>query len=155
MEFFRFTIRFFASRGRLVGFFTLILGCILTFAWIRSEQGVDIFAYGKRTNSFSVRSRSGVLEFHRDVPNVMLGEWIGKQGGPIEYANLMRYHSMSFSLYSDHKNREQAAADESTKLWGVSYRVIVIPLALLTAWLLLFSSRSKSKQHRALTSDPE
>lgn len=128
---------FFRPLRRKIGTMVLMLTCVFAAGWVRSLGEGDIIfvrdgviltsTSGRLTISDNVQ-----IKFTRSSPGISI-------------------RGASQTLFSSSSNVRLSATNNSTTLlrangWTIHYWSIVIPLTLLSAWLLL----SKPKQRKSL-----
>lgn len=126
---------------RKVGVVTLLVACVLMAGWISSLNGVDIIGFGKGEETYSLRSINGRIEWHRDTFNMRIGD----------HRKSVRWDRMSFDQYFIVARMEVAFAAQFEPvlvLFMVHYWMLVLPLTLLSAWLLLRKPRPAKKSER-------
>lgn len=129
-------VEFFKGWRRKAGVLTLLIACGMCCLWMRSFRLVDIVAFGKHRSANSIRSNQGTIGWHRDIVNIFYGD---RQEGSnrIEYKHLVRWHQMSFPRYDVHRKSEIQFSGESVAQFQIPYWSIVMPLTLLSAYLLI------------------
>jgi len=146
---------FFIPMRRKIGVLTLVMACVFAAGWVRSQTLADCFVFppkGRTTEAF--QSRSGYLIwttatiFYFDTasmmhsfeyrilplsPSVAADPWIQE---------FNRLRSIGCLFYHDEIERQ---TEFEKRCRVIPYRSIVIPLTLLSAYLLLSKPR-KSNQ---------
>ena len=153
--------KFFHGWRRKVGMVTLVLALAFMAGWIRSFNEVDQIEYLKDTQTlhvvYSCPAGIGWTRLHeiRKVPKHTIGignfncqtfHSTNRNGAypfnwkdePVE-ANWFGFRK--FSVYL-----ESGSSLEALKIWIVAYPTIVIPLTLLSGFLLFGKRRSQSKK---------
>lgn len=145
---------FYRGWKRKVGVVTLLVACVLTSAWIRSLSKEDEFRIpaGKRTEIKLVAENGYLmwlsLEFDSDNWVAKSREWntFPLQGnylvGSDDFGWTLKYHDLGYGFHPRGNDVAEAT------LWYLSYRSVVFPLTLLSAWLFLSKQPpAKAKVH--------
>jgi hypothetical protein len=131
---------------RKLGLITLLLACVLLAGWVGSQLRLIGVQTGNSKSTFSVVSMSGRVYFmNLNIPGGFhfTSSDITKPLQPWEgFKDVERAHFAGFEFgVGNHKK----AAGVKMGLLILPYWSIVIPLALLSAWLLLSKPRVKNE----------
>jgi hypothetical protein len=143
---------FFKPLRRKLGVVTLVMACVFAAAWVRSLTELDIVVRLNANNTHLMMSVGGTLNWERMWPIVIPrpSRWMyrhqsssPKEDFDVSYGFL--------GLGFDIRNQSRIETKIGTvpyiaesETWQIPYWSIVIPLTLLSAWLL-FSNRRQSK----------
>lgn len=148
---------YFKPLRRKIGLTTLVVACVFAVGWIRSTVTFDNLIVNYRGSIYAIGSRSGKTTWsHMTVlglPNFELTAnrpFISRQSraaseyndSPVPFGHIRRnWNGFEYLHWDD-------MTDEPTRKtrWIIPYWSIVIPLTLLSAWLLL-SPRQKPEIH--------
>jgi hypothetical protein len=160
---------FFRSWRRKTGCALLILACVLTSAWIRSQQVIDIVSF-PAVPSFSNGIGSGqLISWNRGVIWALVrntsGEGLYLPRLTTLYSSNLAYQQITEDLDENVFNNpliqwkirfngigygeSDATCNDGSRnlIFLVPYCCMVTPLTLISAWLLLSKSRpSKTKE---------
>ena len=138
-----------------VGVVTLWMACVFMGGWIRGQSTVDelYFGKGKGIHSFSLFfGRNGITLTRRTTeesrtsnPNWYCGPLEPRESFYIFQPGLVvewRWHSCGFEAGEFH---DLEMPIWRMSWWNTPYWSLVIPLTLLSAWLLLSNSRSSNQ----------
>lgn len=152
---------YFKPWRRKIGVFVLLLACLFTAAWFRSLETINRLKMKTAQLQFNwVTSMNGGIVWQRVVP-VDESNWskdINENGPTVfgEFAEaLAEYYSGFTSGGNFEKHRflgvqmseyqnQTAMGPIKLKIWRLSYWRIIVPLTLLSAYLLLSKPRLKS-----------
>ena len=151
---------FFLGWRRNLGIVTLVMALMFTGGWIRSLSVDD-----------SINFPSGKSTFHTissDQNDLIWMAWSGPDFVPDRfpgfYESYVPLHSNNDPFGGNHPERDwhafgfrfaESPSDTlAFRVWMVPYWSIVLPLTLLSAWLLLTKSRSSTLKE-AVESIPE
>ena len=146
-EFFKFIARFFHGWRRKLGVMTLAMACVFTLGWMRSLYFC---------NGYLILSDDPAFHLIYSVPNRFGWVFVKNEGGiiPRHYRSGERGRRVNAAnpesdrpyvlIYGPvESTHEVAQAFERGPQWCLPYWSIVIPLTLLSAYLLLSKPRSK------------
>lgn len=149
---------YFKPMRRKVGIATLVLACLFTAGWVRSLRTTDVFQRRMTDNTvyFLVSNRSRL--YWQDVREVFPAQLSSPEplagGITLPSVRLKRFH---FERTADETNYFRVLTTESfsclldgsriypgltLKAWMAPYWSIVLPLVVVSAWLLLSKFRS-------------
>ena len=152
VEFFRFMIRFFQGWRRKIGVVTLIMACALMGLWLRSQSVFDHvyiplgnhkcdflascegkLSWGRRTNveSYEMPPRPGWTRILIDVTGEPVNETADDR---------LRWHWkwFGFGVYD--------WADEPVRVSEIPHWSVVLPLTVLSVYLLLINPRPSNQK---------
>lgn len=148
---------FFWGWRRKLGVVTLGLSCMLTVGWVRSLVELDALALLNAHNSHLVISAEGGISWERIWPIMKTrpSRWlykhneITKSNNPYEGIDVhWNVTGLGFD-FRDFARLETAAGvapyTQEYALWQIPYWSIVIPLSLISLWLLLFKLRKSTQ----------
>ena len=127
---------------RKTGLVTLLLALVFTLWWVRSRSTCDVICLRERNKFLATYLFDIVNFFDSDYVNV-----IASDGSSIHWIRLDRYPNYPFyATYpagGDVLERmiPQANVSNPAVVVHIPYPAIVVPLALASAWLLLFNPR--------------
>lgn len=159
---------FFLGWRRKVGVVTLVMALVVCGAWMRSRIVMDRFAHYTKTNWRMLVSYDSILWFeHRHAvdgpanhwPGVSFRSAIGLYGvtawspygdgaSPTfkEFPSLHRrqFAGFDFGEYQvSIPNLVPPATTYRCQVWGIPYWSVVVPLTLLSSYLLLWKPRTR------------
>ena len=143
---------FFGDWKRKLGVVTLVMACVLTAGWVRSAGTIDLILLDTQMHHFNLVSGCGHFQFVAgrlasqtvsriesvEIPTQISMEMefdqnVIRSALPTGVKHL-RYDATEMAIYS-------ISGDVSTPIMTVPYWSIVLPLTLLSAWLLLSKPR--------------
>ena len=134
---------FFKGWRRKAGCVALVIACTLTVAWIRSHNTVDglNISIGNRCHAIG-SMRSGVAWFAWDSTSEQLKEeWTVQSHSAYE----MGFHRRSLAEIVELWIRSAKEMGQlNPRAWAAPYWSIVLPLSLLSAYLILWKPRKKA-----------
>lgn len=134
---------YFRPLRRKIGLVTLVLSCVLTCAWVRSEFAID-------TLTFPVGSES-MMSFSSQTGRFLWFSWIQKDhhpNEPIGWTSQRRNfedHPVGDGWEFPFESRVSKGwkyGGPKKKYWIIWYWAVVIPFTLLSASLLMSKSRA-------------
>jgi hypothetical protein len=134
---------YFKSLRRKLGVATLAMACMFSGGWVRSLYIMDTFAFSHLPNELLLVSGDGVVGW-QTISATSIGSlfdgfrWHSQMPRSIEdifnrAESLNKWHWNGFGVMQ---------LDNSTRLGCIPYWSLVIPLTLLSAWLLLSKPRT-------------
>ena len=137
---------------RKSGLATLLMACMLTAGWVRSYSVCDHFGepvgFGVTPTVLNLTSGNGriVISVYRDLDYFDPSEWAFPNWCIIENHNLGKNQNwIEFWDWEDYAHRRKLGCE-------ASHSLIVIPLTLLSAYLLLLSKPRPARNRTADTS---
>ena len=145
---------------RKVGVLTLAIACVFAAGWVRSLSDGDVFSTKLNGEYYTLRSTNSSLQFHHEKKELHLtalsfngssltGEIVVDQIGTLEkspwWQTFRKFEGNSFLATAP-----SSIESSLPKAWlSVPFGLIVIPLTLISAWLLLSMPR-KSNQKKII-----
>lgn len=145
---------FFKGWRRRIGLLTLLISCVFMVGWVRSQNFVDLVVFPgkifpKGNSIFSCASTDSAVECQRlwgdsDASNFS-GVWKSFPNDAHQRAHrhdgyISEWHRGWCGFLID-EGRWGQPTTHRLRVWVVPYWSIVIPLTLLSAWLLLSKPR--------------
>lgn len=132
-EFFRFVVVYFRGRRRKIGAATLVMACVFMIGWIRSQNCLDVIEpYLPRFFGARIRVVSGSGRFTILSQNHPVRSNTGNRPAVFYRGSFFRWVAW---------NGE--GLNIGAKFTLIPYWSIVIPLTLLSAWLLISNPRKR------------
>lgn len=126
---------FFKPQRRKVGVVTLVMACVFSAGWVRSQNWIDVLC---PQSSSDLKAVSGCHGF-----GFMYGRFFMEQEN-----DDLRFVGHYSKHYSNQLYQWTRFQETGLSLYGqglfIRYWLIVIPLTLLSAWLLLSNPRLKN-----------
>ena len=152
---------FFYGWRRKAGVVTAAIACLLTVAWVRSLTTIDTVEYWSSFTVQDLRSFKGTFhwsgrEHGRVIPRAIRGrfDW---QYCPISRENDSQFGGPSLSRwYWDRLGVSYWRQNEPIQVFefNVRYSSVVIPLTVLSAYLLLFKPRQRKSASATIQHPP-
>ncbi|MEI8383777.1 MAG: hypothetical protein WCJ09_26925 [Planctomycetota bacterium] len=132
---------FFHGWRRKAGCVTLVMACVVMAMWVRSHNMVDgiTFSIGDRHHAIG-SMQHGIAWFGWDL--IHKDEW-GFQSHSVDE---LGFQSMSLSMIVEEWNRSAQKAEANPNAWAIRYWSIVLPLTLLSAYLILWKPRKRKAE---------
>lgn len=161
---------FFRGWNRKLGCATLALSLVFTFAWVRSVSNVDELFYlsDRQTLHVLFSCRAGICWTRvREMTTKPILTGVGMPYLSLETMDSRYSNTVYPPSWTDTPKRlkwigirtgevfmEGAGSLQEVRVWGISHASVVVPLTLLSAWLLLSKPRQpKSKAAPASLED--
>jgi hypothetical protein len=149
-------VNYFKPLRRKVGVVTLAMACVFMAQWLRSLIELDAIARLNENNTHLVISADGAVSWSRLWPIMepRPSRWLYKHNpvSPDSTPNPnLNYHwrfsglGFEFSANSFLESSIVPPYTQEVATWQVPYWSIVIPLTLLSAWLLFSKPRKRPK----------
>ena len=160
---------YFKPRRRKIGVLTLVMACVIAAGWVRSLTRADLVMLQRGNYTFSVESMCGEISFGRLASGNNNPRWIwhsseispatwrvcDQYGNPQPVDHLtedIESIEWRFDRFGFHFGAGNGAQGRD-EIYAFPYLSIVIPLTLLSAYLLLSKPRTKPKSSQSL--EPE
>jgi hypothetical protein len=148
---------YFKPLRRKIGVVTLVMACVFAAGWVRSQGHFDVVCIRWRAECCSIESIGGLFEFRY----LTIGDegtldwdyfrwdsqdfWIPYQDGkPCDYSPFYKGHEVEWQRSWVGFNLGVARyGAERYEIFTIPYWSVVIPMTLLSAWLLLSKPRKK------------
>jgi len=130
---------YFKPLRRQIGVVTLVAACLFAAGWVRSLRTVDRIDLLEIFMASCVQSKGGRIAYYEDCSPRMVIEL-----GGVKPENLIRQEDLAEYL-ATHVSGPAIPIDPMSgfrKVWEVPFSTIVIPLTMLSAWLLLRKSQT-------------
>ena len=146
---------FFKGWRRKAGLATLVMTLLLTVAWMRSAILMDVIIIERGKETHLAQSLEGELSWRRLVniaPQQSSAEW-----HTLKYAPFYLRFSSATSLTTEWQLKwcgfDFGTTAENDASWGiVPYWSLVLPLTLLSAWLILVKARNEKRTQAPIDS---
>ena len=150
---------FFKGWRRKIGVVALVLACVFAAGWLRSLTIRDVFTFKKDKLTIAFRSFEGGLGWQRFTPTSSLAStgWRSDNNFKFSFSDPWwrfdnidddeidwRWDRGGFSFGAASKKNPEFLR-RRLELWTIPYWSIVIPLTLLSAYLLLTKPRAARK----------
>jgi hypothetical protein len=146
---------FFRGWRRTVGCATLVMACALMGMWLRSRVVNDFLATDGRDATYRIGSYGGAISFIRDTPAVPFERFLHldsfDEGDDNKYELWKRWDSWDgyemswrWDLAQFHFGVGSTGSASRTESYTFPYWFFVIPITLLSAYLILWKSRKRS-----------
>ena len=160
---------FFKGWRRKAGLVTLAMACLLTCAWMRSYMIRECVCIPRRSSDHNIESHGGGLHWYRDTPSIGNGgiRWHSESlstplisGGigisPISLRRLIgkaewgwRWAGFDFGVVII---EGRISSVRRSDFCIVPYWSLVLPLTLLSAWLILVTPRNEKRTQAPIDS---
>ncbi len=156
---------FFKGWRRKAGLVTLAIGCLLAVAWMRSymtKDEVAIPALGRQHVIFSTEGALFWMAWEEKSPRF---RWMSQPipaAGPhdvytrdLPFSILLGDTITALRIVLDEKDRlldESDLSPPAFSRWGIRHWLLVIPLTLLSAWLILVKARNEKRTQNPIDS---
>ncbi len=148
---------YFKAWRRKIGVATLVLACVFAVGWTRSLTERDVLIRLNEHNTHLVISAEGTLSWERMWPIVKPrpSRWMYRhqssnpnEGDDVPLGSL----GLGFDFRDQSKIETTVGTTPyiaESETWQIPYWSIVIPLTLISSWLLLSKPRAKSERSTA------
>jgi hypothetical protein len=150
----RSTITFFSSSRRRVGLASLVLTLLAIGGWIRSEYVWDFLCFRvDPKHIYLVSSNCSVISWDfRDWPSPIRLYGNTKPQSSVIKSMTPEWH---WEFYGFHAIKgHNTVSGHEISAWHIPYKFVVVPLALLTAYLLLSKSKNNAVENTSVKTDP-
>lgn len=142
---------YFKPLRRKIGVFTLLIACIFMAGWVRSSFCSDVINTSVWNTIQSIRTtKAGLLWVSEEYPGTMFGFCPQIQLGNASTWDFqgpwqLEWKSCGIKFGEGHFENIQAGItfNVRAKYWIIPFWLIVIPLTLLSVWLLLSRPRAQ------------
>lgn len=144
---------FFRGRRRKIGVLTLVTACVFAAAWMRSQGHNDELNFWTGPHEIHSLNSSPTgmcwMKWSNLAPSFPMTTgrfgWVAFQSWPRDVCNPFRWSTPQWQFASMGFHFAQSTIDPPDRgnlaVWMIPYWPIVIPLTLLSAWLLLIKPR--------------
>ena len=137
---------FFKGWRRKAGLVTLVMACLLMVAWMRSYGRYDEV----RFSLHSISSDGGALLWGRHVPATGRRHILDTSENA-HVAAFVWYRDWG-GFRSEHRIFTQPNVFSEHNSWTIPYWSLVLPLTLLSAWLILVTPRNEKRTQAPIDS---
>ena len=155
---------FFKSWRRKAGCVTLVMACLFMAGWVRSKLKYDLIVLPCGNSSYRVALMFGRFRFLRATPSALPPSWVSKDvshisyqeaeewfvdmdGERMEWKNMTVEWQWSWGMFSFGAGTR---LHERVELYTFPYWSVVIPLTLLSAYLILWKPRKRDPQPKQI-----
>ena len=122
---------FFHGWRRKAGVVTLAVACALCTMWMRSLSIQDVCVFQFGSTASDVLSQRGMIYWH-----------VTRFEGELKYS-FDRFYTAAFAADDELAGPERRIWDDNEEWYSLPYPLLVLPLTLLSAYLILWKPRKR------------
>ena len=137
---------FFKPWRRKIGVVTLLIACLLAAGWVRSLVVMDRIIWTDNGSMSSITSIDGMMWWFRIAPISSINRVVWRSGKPpnspidpwADYDPSWRFQFSGLQFGAGQSNKH---SNMGISIWEIPYWFVILPLTLLSAYLLLGKPR--------------